>query len=142
MSCLKLDRRVEELGSTVEEALLTEHRCYVKPLMALLESGKISGLAHITGGGLTDNLPRILPTGTAARIHRGSWPVPGLFRVLQSEGGVADDEMHRTFNMGIGMVIVVRPGLLGEIQEHLEGQGESYHRIGEVVSGDRKVHYA
>src|ERR1043166_761404 len=101
--------RLDELGTTIGEALLREHVSYLGPLDGLLDSGVIKGLAHITGGGLTDNLPRILPEGTAVRIERDSWPIPPLFDLLRKLGNVSDAEMYRTFNMGVGMVIVCAP---------------------------------
>jgi phosphoribosylformylglycinamidine cyclo-ligase len=101
----------------------------------LLDKGVIKGLAHITGGGLTDNIPRILPEGTAVKIERGSWTIPPLFELLRSLGNVSDAEMYRTFNMGVGMVIVCAPSDVGTIEAQV---GESY-RIGNVVSGNREV---
>jgi phosphoribosylformylglycinamidine cyclo-ligase len=95
----------------------------------------IKGLAHITGGGLTDNIPRILPEGTAVQIQRDSWPTPPLFELLRRLGNVSDTEMYRTFNMGVGMVIVCAPHDVEAIEAQL---GESY-RIGKVVTGSREV---
>jgi phosphoribosylformylglycinamidine cyclo-ligase len=115
--------------------LLLPHLSYLKPLEGLLDKGVIKGLAHITGGGLTDNLPRILPEGTAVRIERGSWPIPPLFELLRQLGNVSDAEMYRTFNMGVGMVIVCAPRDVETIEAHLR---ESY-RIGSVVAGNREV---
>jgi phosphoribosylaminoimidazole (AIR) synthetase len=121
---------------TAGEALLLPHVSYLKPLEGLLDKGLIKGLAHITGGGLTDNIPRILPESTAVKIERGSWPIPPLFELMRQLGNVSDAEMYRTFNMGVGMVIVCAPHDLETIEAHL---GECY-RIGNVVSGDREVH--
>jgi len=95
----------------------------------------IKGLAHITGGGLTDNIPRILPENTAVKIERGSWPIPPLFELLRRLGNVSDAEMYRTFNMGVGMVIVCAPSDVEMIAGHV---GDCY-RIGSVVSGNREV---
>ena len=134
--------RVDGLAATIGEALLAEHRSYLGPLRGALDAGLIRGLAHITGGGLTDNLPRILPAGTAARIDRGSWPVLPVFRVMQRLGSVADDEMYRAFNMGIGMVCVVAPESVVALESHLDGAGERHHRIGAIVAGDGGVLYA
>lgn len=138
---LKIASRLEELQATVADLLLAEHRSYLRVLEGALEANLLLGLAHITGGGLTDNLPRILPKGTAARILRGSWPVPGLFSYLKRMGGVPEAEMYRTFNMGVGMVAVVRSEKLSELEAHLDRQGEKHHRIGSVESGDRTVVY-
>ncbi len=141
---LRLDAtsRVDELGGTVGSVLLAEHRSYLTVLRAPVRQGVVNALAHITGGGLTDNLPRILPQGTAARIERGSWPVPPIFTFLQRAGGVADTEMLRTFNMGIGMVAVVSEGRARELEEHLDASSEPHYRIGAIVPGDGKVAYA
>lgn len=127
--------------TTVGAALLAEHRSYLPALRGAIERGLVSGLAHVTGGGLPDNLPRILPKGTSARIARGSWPVPPVFIAIQRLGRVADAEMDRTFNMGIGMACVVAPEHLAAFEAHLKGLGERYHRIGTIVSGDGKVVY-
>jgi phosphoribosylformylglycinamidine cyclo-ligase len=105
---LGVDSHVDELGTTVGEALLQPHRSYLSLVSRLLEkdAGWVKGMAHITGGGLTDNLPRILPSGLGARIRRDRWTAPPIFRLLQREGEVPDHDMFRTFNMGIGMVVV------------------------------------
>src|SRR5204862_3435548 len=108
-----------ELRMTAGEALLLPHLSYLQPLEGLLDQGVIKGLAHITGGGLTDNIPRILPEGTAVKIERGSWIGPPLFELLRRLGNVSDSEMYRTFNMGIGMVIVCSPDNAGMIENHL-----------------------
>jgi phosphoribosylformylglycinamidine cyclo-ligase len=138
---LGVEDRVDELDDSVGQILLAEHRCYLAPLQGVLERRLVRGLAHITGGGLTDNLPRILPAGSAARIDRGSWPVTAVFDYIQRLGGVADDEMYRTFNMGVGMVAIVSPQVVDEVEGRLAAAGESHHRIGEIIRGDGKVHY-
>ena len=124
---------------TAGEALLLPHVSYLKPLDGLLDQGVIKGLAHITGGGLTDNIPRILPENTAVRIEPGSWPIPPLFELLRNLGNVSDAEMNRTFNMGVGMVIVCAPSGVEMIETHLRGKGEACYRIGNVVDGNREV---
>ena len=133
------DTQLPELDLTAGEALLLPHVSYLKPLDGLLDKGVIKGLAHITGGGVTDNIPRILPEGTAVRIERGSWPIPPLFELLRKLGNVSDAEMYRTFNMGVGMVIVCAPADAKEIETHLRERGEECYRIGNVVNGDREV---
>ena len=133
--------RVDALGATVGETLLAEHRSYLPALRELLGKGKVRGLAHVTGGGLTDNVPRILPDGTAARIRLESWDVPAVFRYIGEHGRVARDEMLRTFNMGIGMVVVASPDEVDAVARELEGKGETVYRIGDVVEGDGKVRY-
>ncbi|HEX3084307.1 MAG TPA: phosphoribosylformylglycinamidine cyclo-ligase [Pyrinomonadaceae bacterium] len=129
------DTFVEELGQTVGDALLQTHLSYLTPLGPLLDSGIIRGLAHITGGGLLENIPRILPAGTAVEIRRGSWPVLPAFEIMQRAGSVAESEMFRTFNMGIGMVIVCAAGDAAAIQNSIKPAYE----IGRVTSGDRNV---
>jgi phosphoribosylformylglycinamidine cyclo-ligase len=136
-----VDEVVEELGGAVGQTLLAEHRCYLGPLAGPIDRGLIHGLAHITGGGLVDNIPRVLPAGTAVRLHRGRWPVPPIFRYLKRVGKVADAEMDRTFNMGIGMVVILSAERVEELEESLARAGEPSYRIGEVVSGEGEVTY-
>src|SRR5215204_4981311 len=131
--------QLTDLGMTAGEALLLPHLSYLKPLDGLLDRGVIKGLAHITGGGLTDNIPRILPEGTAVKIERGSWPVLPLFELLRRLGNVSDSEMNRTFNMGVGMVIVCSETDASAIRSHLQERGENVYTIGNVVTGDREV---
>jgi phosphoribosylformylglycinamidine cyclo-ligase len=131
----RVDTRLPELGATVGEALLAPHRSYLSALEPLLERRKIHALAHITGGGFPGNIPRVLPEGLAARVRRGSWPVPPLFRLIQKGGQVDEDEMLRTFNMGIGMVAMVSPEDLHDVEHSLERRGETSFVIGSVVRG-------
>jgi phosphoribosylformylglycinamidine cyclo-ligase len=133
---------VDGLPVTIGAALLAEHRSYLAALRGAVAAGLIRGLAHITGGGLTDNLPRILPEKTAARIDRGTWPVLPVFAVMQRIGRVADAEMYRAFNMGVGMVCVIAPDKASAFESHLEAAGEKHFRIGAIVSGERNVVYA
>jgi phosphoribosylformylglycinamidine cyclo-ligase len=135
------DTRLPELNRTVGEELLQVHRSYLPALRGLIATGAAYGLAHITGGGFTDNIPRILPRGIAARIDIGTWPVPPVFEYLRAEGRIDDDEMFRTFNMGIGMVLVVPLHRESEVVKHLDGLGEKHYRIGEIVRGNRNVIY-
>ena len=141
LSGFAVDDPVEELGATAGEILLAEHRCYLRCLEPALDGERVHALAHITGGGLTDNLPRVLPAGTAARVERGRWPVPPVFEYIRRVGQVADEEMYRTFNMGVGMVAVVEPGEADRFEAGLDDAGESHYRIGEIVEGDGKVRY-
>lgn len=136
---LKLDigTHVPELGCTVGEALLEPHRSYLPFVRPLLAAGRIKGMAHITGGGITENLPRVLPTGTAAEVDLAAWPVPALFEWLQRSGRVPTDDMLRTFNMGIGMVIATARDDAGSLMEGLARNGCPDARIiGRVVSGE------
>lgn len=130
---------VPELGMTAGEALLQPHVSYLRPLNTLLERDVIKGLAHITGGGLTDNIPRILPEGTAVQIVPGSWPVLPIFELFRRIGNVSDFEMFRTFNMGVGMVIVCSPSNATIIKAHFEAFGDAYYEIGKVIAGNREV---
>jgi phosphoribosylformylglycinamidine cyclo-ligase len=133
-----VDTRLDEVGMTVGQALLQPHLSYLPALGPLLDTGFIKGLAHITGGGLTDNIPRILPEGTAVRIEKGSWPVLPIFKSMQEIGNVPEPEMYRTFNMGVGMVIVIAPENLDRVKSELKRSSEVFE-IGRVVSGDREV---
>jgi phosphoribosylformylglycinamidine cyclo-ligase len=119
------------------DALLEPTRLYVKPLLPLLAAGAIRALAHITGGGLLENVPRVLPEGTRALIDASGWPLPPLFLWLQGEGGLAPAEMARTFNCGIGMVAVVSPERAADATAALEAAGETVHRIGRIEPGRR-----
>ena len=130
---------IPELAMTAGEALLLPHLSYLKPLEGLLDKGVIKGLAHITGGGLTDNIPRILPEGTAVKIEKESWNIPSLFDLLRRLGNVSAQEMYRTFNMGVGMVIVCSEHDAETIKTHLRNERETCCAIGNVVSGNREV---
>jgi phosphoribosylformylglycinamidine cyclo-ligase len=138
----KADTVVPELGTTVGAALLAPHRSYLQLVRPLLERDWVKGLAHITGGGLTENLPRTLPDGCAAEIDVKSWTVPPIFRLIQEHGGIARDEMFRAFNMGVGLVIVCSPRDAERIINSLMLGGEPHaFRLGFVVAGDRSVRY-
>ena len=119
-------------GKSLGDRLLEPTRIYVKPLLNLMGRIDIKGLAHITGGGLLENVPRILPEGLTAAIERTTWPRMALFRWLQETGRVADEEMHRVFNCGIGMVMVVNAQDAASAMEQLTAQGEQVYRIGEI----------
>jgi len=134
-----VNTRVNELGMTVGAALLQPHVSYLTPLDGLLDSGMIKGLAHITGGGLTDNIPRILPERTAVEIKKGSWPILPIFKLMQETGNVAEAEMYRTFNMGVGMVIVASQSDVHLVKSHLQQLGEQVYEIGQVIEGQREV---
>lgn len=128
-------------GETVGEALLAVHKSYKKTLEILLERDLIDAAAHITGGGLTDNLPRVFGSGMHAEIETASWEVPRLFRVLVEEGGVDETEAYRVFNMGIGMVLVVERDNLDEVAAIAGLQGEEARIIGRIAEGDGPVAY-
>ncbi len=124
------------------EELLTPTRIYVKTVLGLAHEMEVKGLAHITGGGLTGNLPRILPEGCQARIHRGSWPIPRIFTWMEKTGGISQDEMYRVFNMGIGMAAVVDSGQADRAIDRLKKMGETAFVIGKIAAGEKKVVYA
>ena len=134
----KVDTFVDELGSTVGESLLATHQSFLPQLGPLLDSGKIKGLAHITGGGFLENIPRILPEGVSVDVNRGSWPELPVFGMMQKLGNVSDKEMFRTFNMGIGMVVVCSPANQAELIDSIRGAlpiGSVIRGAGEVVVG-------
>lgn len=133
------DTYMDELGETIGAALLQPHPSYLPLLKALLSRGLIKGLAHITGGGLVENIPRILPEATSVEIARGSWPVLPIFQLMQTIGRVEDAEMFRTFNMGVGMAIVCASTNASVIASHLESVGAACYEIGRVKAGNREV---
>jgi phosphoribosylformylglycinamidine cyclo-ligase len=134
---LKIDSIIPELQKTVAEALLEPHRSYWRMVKPVLDYGSIKAMAHITGGGITDNLPRVLPHGTAAVVDASAWPVPPLFKWLQESGQVPAEDMLRTFNMGIGLVIVTAAERAEPLIEELTARGGRDARvIGEVVAGE------
>jgi phosphoribosylformylglycinamidine cyclo-ligase len=136
------DTVVPELGATVGDALLAPHRSYLPVVRPLLSRQTLKGLAHITGGGITENLPRVLPEGCRAEIDLRAWSVPALFQLLQERGQIPRDEMFRAFNMGIGLVLVCAPSETEPIINTLARNGEPHAvRIGFVVSGSREVVY-
>jgi len=129
------DTYLDELGETVGKALLKTHQSFLRPLEGLLDKGIIKGLAHITGGGFLENIPRILPDGVSVEIKRGTWPELPVFGVMQSLGNVSEKEMFRTFNMGIGMIAVISSENKKTLMSHLDGCFE----IGRVVEGEKSV---
>ena len=134
---LGVDSYVGELGTTVGDALLVPHRSYLGMVRPILDYGSIKGMAHITGGGITENLPRVLPHGTAAVIDAAAWDVPMLFRWLQARGEVPVADMLRTFNMGIGLILVTAPERAESVIDELAARGGRDARvIGEVVAGE------
>jgi len=139
---LRVDSTFPGLGATVADVLLTPHRSYLATVRPLLDARLVKGMAHITGGGITDNLPRVLPEGVGAVVRRGAWEVPPVFRVLGDAGRVPDEDQMRTFNMGIGLIVVVAPGDVDRTLGTLRAAGEPGARvIGEAGPGDRRVTY-
>ena len=136
------DTYVNEVKNKVGNELMRTHKSYWPALRKLIDGQCVSALAHITGGGITENLPRVLPRGTAAVIEMGTWPVLPIFEHLQQLGNVSQDEMLRTFNMGLGMLLVVPSAKFKKAQSVLERVGEKAYTIGRIVKGERKVTYS
>ena len=143
---LTIDATIPGLGRTVADELLEPTRIYARPVLNLLRRGvRVRAMAHVTGGGITGNLPRVLPAGCRARLQRDAWTVPAIFRVLQEAGGVAETEMFRTFNMGIGYVFVVPADQVDAVlappgtDEAVAGDSPGPLVLGEIVAGERGV---
>lgn len=136
-----IDTYLEQLDRTLGEEMLEPTRIYVKAVLPLLEKFRVKGLAHITGGGLTENVPRVLPEGTGVEFRLGSWPVPPVFDLIREAGNVAEGEMLRTFNMGIGLVAVVAREEADAVRADLSARGEVSYLIGKVVKGKQEVSY-
>ncbi len=135
---MELGKRVEEIGEVLGEALLRPTRIYVKTILNLTRDFKIGGIAHITGGGITGNLPRIVPKGCKAVVRKGTWEIPPIFALLKEKGNIPEEEMLRTFNNGIGMILVVKSKDVQEISARLHSLGEKAFIIGEVGKTDRE----
>ena len=131
-----LDEELVELGEPLGEALLRPTKIYVKSILPLLPEGKILGMAHITGGGLTDNVPRVLPPGLGVQIDTSTWERPPIFPLLQRLGDIAWSEMYRTFNMGVGFVLIVRSDDVSSVRQKLGNLGETSFVMGSVVTGE------
>jgi phosphoribosylformylglycinamidine cyclo-ligase len=138
---IKLTEQVPELGRTLGEELLAPHRCYWKVVKPLLDEHLLEGLVHVTGGGITDNTPRILPAGTRAVVRLGSWPVLPIFNLIAHCGNVPQSDMLRTFNMGIGMLMIVAKRKLKRLTSLLARAREKYWTIGEIERGKPSVQY-
>ncbi len=134
----RVSSRIPEWGSTVADELLRPTRIYVRPVLSLSRRIRIRGMAHITGGGIPGNVPRVLPQGLSARIRKGSWPVLPVFSTLVEAAGVAEEEAYRTFNMGIGLVLIVRPADVDRAIRHFLRAGIPAFAIGEVHRGKRE----
>ena len=133
---------VNEIKGKVGNELMQTHRSYWGIIKKLVAAECVSAMAHVTGGGITENLPRVLPRGTAAVIEFGSWPVLPIFTHLQSLGNVPQEEMMRTFNMGLGMLLVVPSKKFKKAETVLDRAGEKYYAVGRIVKGERKVSYS
>ncbi len=138
---MKVETYVDELEKTIGEELLLPHRNYLRTVKSLILDSKLSGIAHITGGGITENLNRVLPSGLDARVELGTWETLPIFRFIQERGRVSKEEMLRTFNMGIGLVLVVPEKHVGQVEEDLLSRSEKFFHIGSVIKGTGKVIY-
>jgi len=134
--------RVDFGGRSLGDVLLEPTRLYAKAILRLLDEVDVKGMAHITGGGITENLNRVLPKAVDARVHRGAWKVPQIFEVLRRAGELSDDELFRTFNMGIGFCVVIEPAEAPGAASLLREAGETVVEIGEIVPGSGEVSYA
>lgn len=139
---LNIDAHVPELGRSVAEELLAPHRNYLHVVKELVMSDDLNGIAHITGGGITENLPRALPGGLDALVRRGTWEIPPIFRFIREKGNVEVEEMYRTFNMGLGLILIVARNRSDRVQEFLRRRDEIFFVVGETAPGEGKVKYA
>ncbi len=136
-----VDQVVPELGRSLGEELLEPTRIYVKQVLPLVEAGLVKGMAHITGGGLVENLPRVFPEGVGAVLERSAWQVPAVFKLIQAKGQVPEEDMLRTFNMGIGLVLVLDSKDLAQAQEMLSASGQPSMVIGRMEQGTGQVRF-
>ncbi|MBI1749703.1 MAG: phosphoribosylformylglycinamidine cyclo-ligase [Acidobacteria bacterium] len=132
---------VAEVGGKIGAELLRPHRCYWPLLKTIVRKGWVSAMAHITGGGITENLPRVLPRGTRALVELGSWPAPKIFSYLAKIGNIEREELLRTFNLGAGMILVVPAKHVGKVESELKRRREKYYRIGRIELGATRVVY-
>lgn len=135
----KADQYIPELGAVLGDVLLAPHRCYANPVLAILAEYDVHAIAHLTGGGFYNNIPRVLPSDCQVTVERRHWASPPIFSLLQEKGNIETNEMHRTFNMGVGMVLIVSRERGLEITQKLEQMGETAWIIGEVHRGGREV---
>lgn len=135
----KGDEYIDELGKTIGEELLTPTRLYPKSCLPLIEKFDIHGMVHITGGGFYENIPRAVPENLAIEVNADAWQMPPIFKLLKEWGNVDWKEMYRTFNMGIGMVLIADKDEAEKIKQHLEAAGETYYEIGRIVPGNHDV---
>jgi len=138
---LGVDDPLPGAEATVGEALLAVHRSYLKPVLPLVKARQLVAMAHITGGGLTDNLPRVLPPHLDAAIETGSWQIPALFRFLMDQSGMPLEDARRSFNLGVGMVLIAPKAKVGAVLKALAAAGEKPWVLGELTRGTGKVHY-
>ena len=135
---MNLESHVEEIGGVLGEELLRPAKIYVKPILNLIRDFNIRGIAHITGGGITGNLPRVIPKGCKATVHKGTWEILPIFSLLKEKGNISEEEMLRTFNNGIGMILVVRPKEIEDVLNRLNSLGEKAFVIGEIGKAEKE----
>ncbi len=135
---MDLHQEIEELGTTLGEELLRPTKIYVKTILSLTRSFHIGGIAHITGGGITGNLPRVISKGCKAIVHKGSWDIPPIFSFLREKGEIPEEEMFRTFNNGIGMILIVKAKEAEDILGRLQSTGEKAFVIGEIGKAEKE----
>ena len=136
---LKMDQEIEALDAKLGDVILTPTKIYVKTILELIEKAEIKGMAHITGGGLLENIPRVLPEGCQVQLDTSKWPMLPIFQLIQEKGNVEKREMYRTFNMGIGFVIVVDAENAEKVKAACAAMEQPVYEIGSVVAGDKKV---
>ena len=134
-----VNKYYDELGTSLGETLLTPTKIYVKPVLELLENVQVKGISHITGGGFYENMPRMLKEGVALNIYKNSYPVLPIFKLIQKTGNIPERDMYNTFNMGIGMAIIVKKDEVAKAMEILQKNGEKAYEIGEVVEGNKEI---
>ena len=134
-----LNEYKEELGRTLGEALLEPTKIYVKPVLKVLESINVKGISHVTGGGFYENLPRMLNDKVALNIDKNSYEIPAIFKIIQRQGNIPERDMYNTFNMGIGMVMIVAKEDVEKTLGILKNDGETAYEIGEVIEGSKEI---
>ena len=133
-------RRPEELGGkTIAEALLVPTKIYVKPVLAAIEAAEIRGISHITGGGFYENIPRAVPDGLCAKINKSAIKVPPIFQMLQSTGNIPERDMYNTYNMGVGMAVIVKAEDADKALASFRANGVDAYELGEIVAGEQKI---
>ena len=134
-----LNQYIDELGTTLGQCLLTPTKIYVKPVLELIEKIEVKGISHITGGGFYENMPRMLRDGVGIKIDKNSYEVTAIFKLIQSKGNIPERDMYNTFNMGIGMSIIVSKENAEEALNILNNAGEKAYIIGEIVEGKKNI---
>lgn len=134
-----LNEYKEELGMTLGECLIKPTKIYVKPILELIEKVNVKGISHITGGGFYENMPRMLREGVSLKINKNSYSLPPIFKLMQKEGNIPERDMYNTFNMGIGMAVIVKKEETEKALEVLKEAGEEAYLIGEVIEGNKEV---